>query len=201
MDDAQNQNFPPANMPPAVSGSTDAAAMPPRTPAHAPAPTPAHAPAPVQAPSAVQAPLAAEAPAAAAGVLPENIGGKTAISEQAVAKVAAIAARSVEGVYALGTGSGRALGAVRDAVGGSSATQGVHVEVGETEVAVDVTLVAVYGIPLTRIADAVRAAVYSAVESLVGLRVVEVNVDVNDVQIPGAPEGRPDKARPASSPA
>jgi uncharacterized alkaline shock family protein YloU len=35
----------------------------------------------------------------------------------------------------------------------------------------------------------------------VGLRVVEVNVDVNDVQIPGAPEGRPDKARPASSPA
>jgi uncharacterized alkaline shock family protein YloU len=194
MDDAQNQNFPPANTP-AAAGATDAAATAPRTPAHAPAP--------VQAPSAVPAPLAApaaDAPVGAAAV-PENIGGKTAISEQAVAKVAAIAARSVEGVFALGTGSGRALGAVRDAVGGSSATQGVHVEVGETEVAVDVTLVAVYGIPLTRIADAVRAAVYSAVESLVGLRVVEVNVDVNDVQIPGAPEGRPDKARTSSSPA
>ena len=161
MDDAQNQNFPPASTP---------------------------------------APAPAAAVPVGTGVLPENIGGKTAISEQAVAKVAAIAARTVEGVYALGTGSGRALGAVRDAVGGSSATQGVHVEVGETEVAVDVTLVAIYGIPLTRIADAVRAAVYSAVESLVGLRVVEVNVDVNDVQIPGAPEGRPDKTR-GSSPA
>ncbi|MDK1360485.1 Asp23/Gls24 family envelope stress response protein [Arthrobacter sp. zg-Y1219] len=129
------------------------------------------------------------------------MGGKTAIGEQAVAKVAAIAARTVEGVYSLGTGSGRALGAVRDAVGASNATQGVHVEVGETEVAVDITLVAVYGMPLTRIANNVRAAVYSAVESLVGLRVVEVNVDVNDVQIPGAPEGRPDKARPGTAPA
>lgn len=198
MDDAQNQNLSPANLPPAGSGSADAATAP-RSPG-----TPAHAPAPVQAPAPAPdaAPAAAPAAPAGTGVVPENIGGKTAISEQAVAKVAAIAARTVEGVYALGTGSGRALGAVRDAVGGSSATQGVHVEVGETEVAVDVTLVAVYGIPLTRIADAVRAAVYSAVESLVGLRVVEVNVDVNDVQIPGAPEGRPDKTvRTGSSPA
>nr|WP_237688726.1 Asp23/Gls24 family envelope stress response protein [Arthrobacter sunyaminii] len=145
---------------------------------HAPAPDRTVNPAPASVPDAVP---------------PTAVGGKTAISEQAVAKVAAIAARSVAGVYALGTGSGRALGAVRDAVGASSATQGVHVDVGETEVAVDVTLVAVYGTPLTRIADNVRTAVYSAVESLVGLRVVEVNVDVNDVQIPGAAEGRSDK--------
>ena len=174
MDDAQNQN-PQSPDPTAVSGSSVPA---PAHPAAPPAGTPAAPPA-----------------------RPEAVGGKTAISEQAVAKVAAIAARAVEGVYALGTGSGRALGAVRDAVGASSATQGVHVEVGESEVAVDVTLVAVYGIPLTRVADNVREAVYSAVESLVGLRVVEVNVDVNDVQIPGAPEGRPDKARPGSAPA
>lgn len=138
-------------------------------------------------------------PAPASAVRPGDIGGKTAISEQAVAKVAAIAARAVDGVYALGSGSGRALGAVRDAVGGSSATAGVHVEVGESEVAVDITLVALYGTPLTRIADNVRAAVYSAVESLVGLRVVEVNVDVNDVQIPGAVEGRSDKPRAGAS--
>lgn len=176
MDDAQNQNMPAAQAGLAGQGSTDAAAH--RAPVHAPAPDRTVKPAPASVPNAVP---------------PTVVGGKTAISEQAVAKVAAIAARSVAGVYALGTGSGRALGAVRDAVGASSATQGVHVEVGETEVAVDVTLVAVYGTPLTRIADNVRTAVYSAVESLVGLRVVEVNVDVNDVQIPGAAEGRSDK--------
>ena len=113
-------------------------------------------------------------------------GGRTAISEQAVAKVAAIAARAVPGVHALGTGGGRTLGAVRDAVAGSdsSATSGVHVEVGETEAAVDVTLVAEYGTPLTGIADNVRQAVYAAVENLVGLNVVEVNVSIADVHIP-----------------
>ena len=189
MDDAQNQNLLPAHEPTAAGGATDAAATR-RTPAHAPVQAPGQPP--VQAPPAV---------APGARLNPEEIGGRTAISEQAVAKVAAIAARTVDGVYALGTGSGRALGAVRDAVGGSSATQGVHVEVGETEVAVDVTLVAVYGIPLTRIANEVRAAVYAGVESLVGLRVVVVNVYVNDVQFLGAPVARPDKPLAGSSPA
>ena len=112
------------------------------------------------------------------------VGGRTAIGEQAVAKVAAIAARAVPGVFALGNPAGRALGAVRDAVGGSSATQGVHVEVGEREVAVDISLIAVYGNALTTVANNVRAAVYGAVEQLVGLRVVEVNVDITDVQLP-----------------
>lgn len=174
MDDAVNQNYSSAQDGPAAGGI--GAAAPHRAPSHAPL----------------------SSPAGAAGNV---IGGKTAISEQAVAKIAAIAARSVDGVFSLGTGSGsgRALGAVRDAVGVSSATQGVHVEVGDTEVAVDVTLVAVYGTPLTRIADNVRASVYSAVESLVGLRVVEVNVDVSDVQIPGAAEGRSDKPRTTGS--
>lgn len=154
-----------------------------------------------QAPHRPAPALPVSSPGPAGLETPAGIGGRTAISEQAVAKVAAIAARSVEGVYALGSGSGRALGAVREAVGASNAAQGIHVEVGETEVAVDVTLVALYGTPLTRIADNVRAAVYSAVESLVGLRVVEVNVDVSDVQVPGAADPKPEKQRPGTAPA
>ncbi|MGW9404445.1 Asp23/Gls24 family envelope stress response protein [Arthrobacter sp. NPDC055585] len=127
-------------------------------------------------------------------------GGRTSIAEQAVAKVAAIAARAVPGVHSLGTGAGRTLGAVRDAVAGSdsSATAGVNVEVGETEAAVDVTLVADYGIPLTGLADSVRSAVYSAVEDLVGLNVVEVNVSVADVHIPDALDPRAVKRQPGT---
>jgi len=117
-----------------------------------------------------------------------------------VAKVAAIAARAVPGVHTLGTGAGRTLGAVRDAVAGSdsSATAGVNVEVGETEAAVDITLVADYGIPLTGLADAVRSAVYSAVEDLVGLNVVEVNISVADVHIPEALDPRMAKRQPGA---
>jgi uncharacterized alkaline shock family protein YloU len=112
-------------------------------------------------------------------------GGRTVISETAVAKVAGIAARSVPGVYSLGTGPSRALGAIRDAVGSSDHAAGVHAEVGETQVAVDINLVAVYGTPLHSLANQVRAAVYTAVEELVGLQVIEVNVEINDVYVPG----------------
>ncbi|TLM75101.1 Asp23/Gls24 family envelope stress response protein [Pseudarthrobacter sp. NamB4] len=110
--------------------------------------------------------------------------GRTVISETAVAKVAGIAARAVPGVYSLGTVPSRALGAIRDAVGSSDHAAGVHAEVGETQVAVDISLVASYGTPLHSLADQVRAAVYRAVEELVGLQVIEVNVEVTDVYVP-----------------
>src|SRR6476661_110898 len=114
--------------------------------------------------------------------------GRTVIAETAVAKVAGIAARSVPGVYSLGSGPSRALGAIRDAVGSSDHAAGVRVEVGETQVAVDIDLVAVYGTPLHALADQIRAAVYSAVEELVGLQVIEVNIEIHDVFVPGPPK-------------
>jgi uncharacterized alkaline shock family protein YloU len=123
--------------------------------------------------------------------------GRTVISEAAVAKVAGIAARAVPGVYSLGTGPSRALGAFRDAVGSSDHAAGVRAEVGETQVAVDIDLVALYGTPLHPLADQIRAAVYAAVEELVGLQVIEVNIEIHDVFVPGPPkppaavEGRP----------
>ena len=108
-----------------------------------------------------------------------------------------IAARSVPGVYSLGSGPSRALGAIRDAVGSSDHAAGVRVEVGETQVAVDIDLVAVYGTPLHALADQIRAAVYSAVEELVGLQVIEVNIEINDVYVPGpAKPAAPAEVRP-----
>ncbi|SDX46358.1 Uncharacterized conserved protein YloU, alkaline shock protein (Asp23) family [Arthrobacter sp. yr096] len=115
--------------------------------------------------------------------------GRTIISEAAVAKVAGIAARTVPGVYSLGSGPSRALGAIRDAVGSSDHAAGVRAEVGETQVAVDINLVALYGHPLHHVANQVRAAVYRAVEELVGLQVIEVNIEINDVYV--APPAKP----------
>ncbi|MCG2624590.1 Asp23/Gls24 family envelope stress response protein [Arthrobacter sp. I2-34] len=132
------------------------------------------------------------------GALPAP--GRTVIAETAVAKVAAIAARAVPGVFALGAGSARALSALRDAVGGGEQNQGVRVEVGQTQVAVDVSLVALYGEPLQDLAARVRAAVYQAVEDLVGLEVIEVNVEINDVHLPGLSEARAVE-KPARTPA
>ena len=110
--------------------------------------------------------------------------GKTTINDAVVSKVAGIAAREARGVYALGGGAARALGAIREAVAGVDQTQGISVEVGETQVAVDVTIVAEYPTPLQDVADGVRAAVIRAIESIVGMEVTEVNVTVNDVHLP-----------------
>ena len=111
--------------------------------------------------------------------------GTTVINDGVIAKIAGIAAREVSGVFALGGGAARALGAIRSAVNSDDLTQGISVEVGETQVAVDVTIVAEYPMPLQTIADGVRAAVIEAIETLVGMQVTEVNVTVNDVHIPG----------------
>ncbi|WP_052274047.1 Asp23/Gls24 family envelope stress response protein [Arthrobacter sp. L77] len=110
--------------------------------------------------------------------------GRTVIGDAAAVKIAAIAARTVSGVHALGPGSGRALGAIRDAVGANDLSHGVKVEVGQTQLAVDISLVASYGFALNALADAVRAAVYEALTELVGLEVIEVNVEILDVHLP-----------------
>ena len=111
--------------------------------------------------------------------------GKTVIDDGVIAKVAGIATRNVPGVYAVGGGVSRAIGAIRDAMNQTDRSQGVSVEVGEREVAVDITLVAEYPTPLQKVADDVRSAVYSAIEDIVGMDVAEVNININDVHIPG----------------
>ncbi|WP_425862731.1 Asp23/Gls24 family envelope stress response protein [Arthrobacter sp. TWP1-1] len=109
--------------------------------------------------------------------------GTTTVADGVVAKVAGIAAQDIPGVYALGGGAARALGSIREAVGQKDLTQGVSVEVGQTQVAVDITLVVEYPHPLQKVADNVRDAIYAAVEDVVGMEVTEVNVSITDIHI------------------
>lgn len=122
--------------------------------------------------------------------------GKTTIEDGVVAKIAGIAARDVPGVYALGGGTARAIGAIRDALNSTDLAQGIRVEVGEKQVAVDVTIVAEYPTALQTVADDVRGAISRAMRDLVGMDVAEVNVTVNDVHIPSDDDdGEPQEAR------
>ena len=69
-------------------------------------------------------------------------------------------------------------------------------EVGEIEAAVDIDLVAEYGLSIQDVAQGVRRNVIGSVERMTGLRVVEVNVVVNDVHLPEA-EKAPEEPREA----
>lgn len=121
--------------------------------------------------------------------------GTTVIADGVVAKVAGIAAREVAGVYALGGGGARAFGAIRDVINATDLAQGVKVEVGETQAAADLTIVVEYPAPIQEVASNVRAAVAGAITRLVGLEVVEVNVQVDDVHVPGADDQQTEESR------
>jgi len=113
--------------------------------------------------------------------------GNTTISNAVVSQIAGIAAQEVEKVQ-MGGGTSAAVGGFLQSVtggsGGGNYSRGVSVEVGEEEAAVDLTMTVEYGQSIPRITDAVRRNVINRVESLAGLRVTEVNITVNDVQIP-----------------
>lgn len=115
--------------------------------------------------------------------------GRTTIDDAVVTKVAGVAAREVRGVHSLGGGMSRAMGAVTRSVGvGDERTQGVSVEVGEREAAVDVTVVIDYGESIPQVAQALRDNVIKRIEGICGLSVTEVNVSVNDLYFPGDEE-------------
>ncbi|MBO3089695.1 Asp23/Gls24 family envelope stress response protein [Cellulomonas dongxiuzhuiae] len=122
--------------------------------------------------------------------------GTTTIADGVVAKIAGIAAADVAGVYALGGGAARAFSAIRERIPGGTTnhSQGISVEVGEQEAAVDVDLVAEYGVSVVDLAEGVRRNIITSVERMTGLRVIEVNISVNDVHLPQdepAPEPAP----------
>ncbi|APU16746.1 MULTISPECIES: Asp23/Gls24 family envelope stress response protein [Actinoalloteichus] len=126
----------------------------------------------------------------------ERQAGKTSISPAVVQKVAGIAAREIAGVAAMGGGVSRAFGALRERIpgGGTSATAGVQVEVGERQAAVDLDIIVEYGMSIAELARAVRRNVVTAVERMTGLDVIEVNIAVNDIRLPE--EERPEPASP-----
>jgi uncharacterized alkaline shock family protein YloU len=116
--------------------------------------------------------------------------GTTSIADTVVSKIAGIAAKDVSGVYALGSGASRALGAVRERIPGGRVnhSQGVSVEVGQTQAAVDIDMIAEYGVAIADLAAGVRRNVIASIERMTGLEVTEVNISVADIHLPGDDE-------------
>jgi uncharacterized alkaline shock family protein YloU len=113
--------------------------------------------------------------------------GQISVADGVVQKIAGKACREIPGVHAMGTGGARAFGSIRERIPGSSGpsvAQGVGVEVGETEAAIDLDIVLEYGVPIADLGRSIQRNVKQAVERMTGLRVVEVNVAVDDVYLP-----------------
>lgn len=116
--------------------------------------------------------------------------GITTVADMVVAKMAGIAAREVEGIHELGKSFRRLVGRARS---GESLSQGVNVEVGKKEAAIDLVIVMEYGYAIPAVAQALRDNVISKVEKGTGLVVKEVNIEVDDLYI--QTEGKSTEAR------
>jgi uncharacterized alkaline shock family protein YloU len=106
--------------------------------------------------------------------------GRTKVADEVVAIIAGLAATEIEGVIGM---SGGIVSGIAERLGRKDLTRGVKVEVGEEQVAVDLFLITRYGMSIPDIARKVKENVKAKIESMTGLEVVEVNINVQGVHI------------------
>jgi uncharacterized alkaline shock family protein YloU len=73
-------------------------------------------------------------------------------------------------------------------LGKKNVAKGVKVQVGEKETAIDLFIIVEYGCRIPDIAWEIQNKVKVAVENMTGLKVVEVNIHVQGVNLPKEPK-------------
>ena len=110
--------------------------------------------------------------------------GKTRVSEEVVGKIAGLAVQEIKGVHALVPfGAGQTLSSIAQSLGATANRKdiGVNVEVGQVEAAVDVRIITEYGAAIPQVSEAIRTNIASRIETMTGLKVKEINIDVVDL--------------------
>jgi uncharacterized alkaline shock family protein YloU len=97
-----------------------------------------------------------------------------------VATVAGLAAVDVEGVASMSGGWGTDL---VEKLGKKNFGKGIKVEVADNDTKIDIYLIIEYGYPIPNVAETVQKEVKIAVESMTGLKVSAVNVNILGVSI------------------
>lgn len=111
--------------------------------------------------------------------------GTIQIADDVVAVIAGLAATKTKGIAGM---SGGITEGWAKRVGGKNVTRGVSVEVGQVEAAIDLRVIVEYGVKINEVARQLQENVKEAVETMTGLRVVEVNVKVEGVEFKEAEE-------------
>ena len=106
--------------------------------------------------------------------------GTVTYANDVIATIAGVAATEVSGVAGM---SGGIFRGITEMLGKKNLTKGVKVEVGTQEAAIDLNIVVEYGSELHKVAEAVQENVKKAVETMTGLQVVEVNVNILGVNV------------------
>lgn len=114
--------------------------------------------------------------------------GNIHISEEVLAVIAAAAVLEVEGFGGLAANLGTDLA---ELLGKKNLSRGIHIQVEEETVTVDLSILAKYGYTIPDVARAVQEAVASSIEATSGLPVAAVNVNVGGVVFEKEPKKAP----------
>lgn len=101
------------------------------------------------------------------------------IADDVIAVIAGAAASEVPGVSAMAGGFAGGISEVFS--GKKNFAKGIKVEAGEKETRIDVNIIVEYGVRIPDVAFEIQSRVKKAVESMTGLKVVDVNVHVQGV--------------------
>ncbi len=101
------------------------------------------------------------------------------IADDVVAVIAGVAVSEVPGVAGM---SGGFAGGISEVLSGKkNLAKGIKVEVGDKETKIDVNIIVEYGTRIPEVAFEIQNRVKTAVETMTGLKVLEVNVHVQGV--------------------
>jgi len=104
--------------------------------------------------------------------------GLIKIADEVVAIIAGLAATEVKGVAGM---SGGVSAGIAEMLGRKNLAKGVKVEVGEKEAAIDLFVIVEFGARIPDVAQQIQRNVKNSVESMTGLKVVEINIHVQGV--------------------
>ena len=113
-------------------------------------------------------------------VIKESENGGVNITDEVVAIIAGLAATEVEGVESM---AGNITNELVSKLGMKNLSKGVKVHVGENDVTVNLALNIKYGCEIPKVSAAVQDRVKTAIETMTGLEVSEVNIKIAGVNI------------------
>lgn len=107
--------------------------------------------------------------------------GSVKVADDVVAIISGVAATEIEGVAGM---SGGLAGGITQMLGMKNLSKGVKIELGNKEASIDLYIIVEYGYNITEVGSKVQENVKNTVETMTGLKVLEVNVNIQGVNIP-----------------
>ena len=105
--------------------------------------------------------------------------GNIMISEDVIGTIVAQAVKDVEGIVGLSTKPGADIA---ELIGRKNWAKGIKVVVDEdNKVSIDCNIIVTYGQNVVTVASAVQVAIYNAVDSMTGIKVSSVNVNICEI--------------------